>query len=468
MISSQLAGTAVSGSSSGRATVVALGVSLCTPTLVFFFASVLDRNDVYIQAGSVTVFLWPLSLLAAHFAASEAQVRRALLLIVLCTAPLWFSIVLHLPLYVFEHLGTAVSRTVSLTIYLLTMALLSGHPRGADILRDSFRLMAVILAALALFGALAMPEWHYRRFDPANLHPNWWGEVCVAIVFGASFFKRSSLRYLFWIGALVLCILVQNRSAIGHILLIIGFATLAHEGIKRLTLIWFLAMFVAMPVLLLLDRLALNGAIFGPLIDWLLKSVFLLNDPRRGLSTGFTGRDAGWLYALHVITENPWTGIGFSRANALRDAQTTELIHNGHLVLLADLGLVGYVILASFIFGALFMEGRRGNFIVFGFLAGFALFNIMLIPRAINMSVLPMLFWMLVMLAWLPPRRSEQEGQDTAGSVGHRRHGATGIGARWVSALPVAAGEGQRSPAGAPHRPVTSIARAASRLPRKV
>jgi len=178
-----------------------------------------------------------------------------------------------------------------------------------------------------------------------------------------------------------------------------------------------------------------------------------------GASTGFTGRDSGWLYALQVIGENPWTGIGFSRANALLDAQTTELIHNGHLALLADLGITGYAILACFLFGAILIEMRRGNLIVFGFMAGFAFFNMMLIPRAINMSVLPMLFWMLVMLAWLPPMRVE----DAAERGGRRRgSGASLIGARWASALPATARDG------AARRPATSIVRAVSRLPRRV
>jgi hypothetical protein len=234
-----------------------------------------------------------------------------------------------------------------------------------------------------------------------------------------------------------MAILVQNRSAIGHILLVVSFATLAHEGFRRLLVIGLTTVFLVAPLVFLLDMLLVDGSLFAPLIDWIVNSVLLLNHPMRGLSSGATGRDVGWLYALDVFSQHPWTGIGFSRSNAILHDDASAQIHNGHLALMADLGMIGYAVLAVLMVGAVVQILRRGDFILFGYVAGFAFFNMMFIPRAINLSVLPMLFWMMVILAWLPRLGGERnvmeslrnDGDQTPPTAPRRR--AAKLGERW-------------------------------------
>lgn len=417
---------------------LALGIAMALPTLVFFLFTVVGVNNPYLQVASVAFFFVPMVLIGSQVRFDPGGLRDALVLIVFITGPLWVSIFAHLPEYEFVNLGTAVSRTIALTLYLLTMVVLSAHPDGMRILRIALMTMALIFIVLIVTASILLPDWHYRRFTPADIHPNWWGELSVALAFGASFLGKRWQRYGLWFAALAMAILVQNRSAIGHILLVVSFATLAHEGFRRLLVIGLSAVFLVAPLVFLLDMLLVDGSLFAPLIDWVVNSVMLLNDPMRGLSSRATGRDVGWLYALNVFSEHPWTGIGFSRSNAMLHDDVSAQIHNGHLALMADLGMIGYAVLAVLMVGAIVRILRRGEFILFGYVAGFAFFNMLFIPRAINLSVLPMLFWMMVILAWLPrlggardmvgALRADRDQTPSPTAPGRR---ATKLGERW-------------------------------------
>lgn len=411
-----------------RVAVTALAVAFCAPTFVFFVASITDKNNVYLQVSSILVFVWPIVVLAKAGSLDVSLIRTGFILLFFLTAPLWLSIVYHLPAYSFEQLGLAVSRVVALTLYVLTIVLLVGHPRSGSLFSDSLRLTAFFLIAIILFGTFILPDWHYRRFMPAELHPNWWGELSVVVAFGASFFRQRVWRYGCWFGVLTLCIFVESRSALGNILLIAAFSTVAIEGVKRLNMILFIFVFFIVPLCLFFDIFLFDGGVVKGMKDWFVNSVLLLNDPGRGLGSGFTGRDEGWLYAIRIFSEHPWTGLGFSRANAILENDTSHQIHNGHLILLSDLGIIGYTIFFTLFIGSIVRCFQRTDLMTMGFIVGFGFFNMMLNPRAINLSVLAMMFWMTVVLAWLPQLRVAPITQRVpAGSP----RGSRLIGNRW-------------------------------------
>jgi hypothetical protein len=72
------------------------------------------------------------------------------------------------------------------------------------------------------------------------------------------------------------------------------------------------------------------GILFWPQIV----SLLALDDSSRDLSSGFTGRDAFWQYALSAITNHPF-GIGFKRTTAYESG------HSGYLKTLVEFGIVG-------------------------------------------------------------------------------------------------------------------------------
>jgi O-antigen ligase len=62
--------------------------------------------------------------------------------------------------------------------------------------------------------------------------------------------------------------------------------------------------------------------------------VLALDDPARGVGSGFTGRDEEWAFALQEIADNPF-GMGFKRPSAVAAG------HNGYLKILLEFGIIG-------------------------------------------------------------------------------------------------------------------------------
>jgi O-antigen ligase len=78
-----------------------------------------------------------------------------------------------------------------------------------------------------------------------------------------------------------------------------------------------------------------------------ISSLFLLDNPYRGVSSGFAGRVDQLPVALELIQQHPWVGNGFRVediyvANRMKD-KAIMAIHNGYLGTLAQIGLLGSV-----------------------------------------------------------------------------------------------------------------------------
>jgi hypothetical protein len=81
-----------------------------------------------------------------------------------------------------------------------------------------------------------------------------------------------------------------------------------------------------------------------------IASVLALDDPLRGTSSGFTGRDTLWRLWLDAMTEHPF-GVGFKRS--LID----EAGHNGYFKTLLEFGVVGGGLMIVFLGCNLVMAG---------------------------------------------------------------------------------------------------------------
>jgi hypothetical protein len=380
----------------------ALGVAMFMPTFLFFLPF-----GPAAQAGSLAFFVLALALLAPHVRFDGELGTRLLLLVGGATVPLALSVVVHINDYSLPALVTALGRIAGLAVYLTTITAVLATPEPGRVLTRAMVTLTWVLVVFSLAVAIVDPRWDYGRFSPGGPSPQWWAEIFMAVTFGAAFVSRRLLRYALWTLALTGLLLVQSRNGLGTSLLIIGFATLQHEGFKRLLLLGVVTVFVAGPVLLLVDVAVLDNAIFGPLYDWIVNSVLLLNHEQRGLGSGFTNRDDTWMVALELIATHTWLGVGFARSDEFSLRAVDLLVHNGHLALMADLGVLLYAVLAVIMFGAILRSLVQRNWIALGLLVPFAFFAMMLKPRGINMSIVPMLFWMWVGLAWLRPLRAQ-------------------------------------------------------------
>lgn len=407
----------------------ALGLAMAMPTIVFTF-----EVSPYLQAGSVVAFALPLAMLAPQARLSAETLRAFLLLVALIVGPLVASMLLHAESYGFVRFGTGLARIVALAIYMTTIAVLVAHPHGAAILKRAFVALACVMLAVFAYYALVEPVWSWGRFEPGDFQPNWWGELMVAIVFGGAFVDRRLIRYAFWGCALVGLVLVQSRGSLGAALTVIAFATLHHEGWRRLLTIGSVGAVFVLPVVVLLDVLVLGNAIFAPAVRWVSESVLLLDDPNRGLESGLAGRVESWAVAFEVIAAHPVLGVGFSRSDLISMEAIGTAIHNGHLSLLADLGALLYAVLLAMMAIAIVVALRRGELVAFGMLVAFSLFYMIFGPRGVNMSVLSMVFWMMVTLVLLAPgTRAFTTGEAPGAGPGRAAAPAKPpIGRRWA------------------------------------
>lgn len=94
----------------------------------------------------------------------------------------------------------------------------------------------------------------------------------------------------------------------------------------------------------------LAGVLFWPQIV----EILALDEPTRGLSSGFSGRDERWNLAMAAISDNP-LGIGFKRA--LGD----EAGHNGYLKLLLEFGVTGGGLIIFFLACSLLTAGIEAS-----------------------------------------------------------------------------------------------------------
>jgi O-antigen ligase len=81
------------------------------------------------------------------------------------------------------------------------------------------------------------------------------------------------------------------------------------------------------------------GAIYANEIAGLTSTLLFLNDPNRGLGSGFTGRMDAWQEAYQLFLKNPILGIGFRTHE--RYITTLPSAHNGYVSVLAETGILG-------------------------------------------------------------------------------------------------------------------------------
>ncbi len=99
--------------------------------------------------------------------------------------------------------------------------------------------------------------------------------------------------------------------------------------------------------------------IFAFYADVIANNVLHLNDPRRGLQSGATGRDKAWFEALGLWYNSPMFGVGFRKHEDLMIMSGISA-HNAYLAMLADTGFVGFLAYMIFL-GTSFFAAMRST-----------------------------------------------------------------------------------------------------------
>ncbi|AQR61185.1 hypothetical protein BZG35_05605 [Brevundimonas sp. LM2] len=238
---------------------------------------------------------------------------------------------------------------LAVVVILVANLVLAALFAATNYTRDSglsgvFKGMA-IGGTLVLVGVLAVGEYTWGRLS-SNAGPNWWGALAFISLLSALALRGWVVKTA--VAAICLAVLVLTSSRGSMIAVGAGgvlAAVLLARGMRGKSGL----LMIAATLLLLIPFV-----IAGP---WLAESLFHLSDPARGLNSGGTGRSYGWRDAWRLFESRPIFGIGFRRHELFMTRTSTA--HQAYLAVLAELGLVGFAVYITLVFGATIQALRR-------------------------------------------------------------------------------------------------------------
>ena len=224
-------------------------------------------------------------------------------------------------------------------VFFLTFILASCEMRTESFIRNLLIGYAVMHAGAALI-ALADGNFIWGRFM-GRLGPNFWGAVCAYGLLAASVARQRWLFILLATIDLVVLLLAQNRSselaaAFGGLFLIL----LAYHWSTLAGRLW-----------MWLTGLA-GGLALMALLPVIIDKVLMVNDPRRGIDSGGTGRAAAWKQAIDVFEKHPLLGVGYRHHEQYITAASSA--HQAYLATAADMGVIGLMFYLGFLATGIF------------------------------------------------------------------------------------------------------------------
>lgn len=292
---------------------------------------------------------------------------------------------------------------------LVSLALIDATRLRRYLIGAVYALSSAIAVHIALTAAGMMQSNYGRFYFFGRNHPILGGEMAAILAIAAAIVCRGRVAVAVLALAAIEVLVVQARSAtlvIAAVIAVVTVSWLARNtrGQTHLRVLATIAVVLFAIVL----------PIFGFGSD-LVNSVLLLDDPNRGIGTGFTGRDQLWFYAMRLFGERPFSGhyLGyFSDIYYLGP-------HNVFLFGLAQHGLSSlpfFAILGVATWSIVLEHPKVGLKLLC--LAPLWLFN----DRMLNLNPFPMIIYVTILvLASQTLQRSGRQGATAAPSTYHAR-----------------------------------------------
>lgn len=318
----------------------------CGPLILFLGAPA--RIPIYLygqvdtrletpQAKALTILVILLGLVPALATLIGQRLRPAQALPFLAIATLiLFAITLSL-------MGTheqadVVKPLLGLYVFGLVVLLASAEARDEAFLHNLLIGYAA-MHALAAVIALIDGNFLYGRFM-GRLGPNYWGSVCAYGLLAATAARHRPVFIVLAAIDIFTLLASQNRTAM--LALIVGGALLmvlayVRSGIAGRLWMWLMAMAGSVALLFAMPTL--------------LSKVFMVDDPRRGLDSGGTGRAGAWQEAWSLIERHPLLGVGYRHHEQYITAASSA--HQAYLATAADMGVIGLLVFLLFLFAGL-------------------------------------------------------------------------------------------------------------------
>jgi O-antigen ligase len=318
----------------------------CGPLILFLGAPA--RIPIYLygqvdtrletpQAKALTILVILLGLVPALATLIGSRLRPAQALPFLAIATMiLFTITLSL-------MGThdradVVKPLLGLYVFGLVVLLASAETRDEAFLHNLLVGYAA-MHALAAVVALIDGNFLYGRFM-GRLGPNYWGSVCAYGLLAATAARHRLLFLILAAIDLFALLASQNRTAM--LALIVGGALLMvlayiRSGVAGRLWMWLMAMAGSVALLFAMPTL--------------LSKVFMVDDPRRGLDSGGTGRAIAWKEAWALIEQHPMLGVGYRHHEQYITAASSA--HQAYLATAADMGVIGLLVFLIFLLAGL-------------------------------------------------------------------------------------------------------------------
>lgn len=181
--------------------------------------------------------------------------------------------------------------------------------------------------------------------------PNFWGMMALSCALAALSFKTMVQRAVPLAVAVAILYLTNSRgSTIGTAVGLITAASvffLVNGARKR------------MVVISVVGAVVILGVWAELYNQFISDQVLSLNDPQRGLDSGFTGRLGPWIYGLNLALERPFFGYGFRASEFLFKPIGIDSVHHGYLSMLLDTGVIGLLAWLIFLFHVIALGFRR-------------------------------------------------------------------------------------------------------------
>ena len=219
---------------------------------------------------------------------------------------------------------------------------------------------SLVMRILGTYAILVSPyllwinltgEYVWGRLH-AGSQPNTWGLIALNVAVGAFGLRRRLLQAACL--AVVLFTMYNAQSRGSMVALVPVLITFAYH--------WYVYERNASLSSKLLVTYVIGIGVFCVVAfysDVIANNVLYLNDPRRGLQSGATGRDKAWFEALGLWFNSPMFGVGFRKHEDLMVLSALSA-HNAYLAMLADTGFVGFLAYMIFL-GTSFFAAMRAT-----------------------------------------------------------------------------------------------------------
>lgn len=237
------------------------------------------------------------------------------------------------------------------------------------------------------------------------LHPNYWGLLCFGCFCLAGLVRTPFLATAIRFVSLLVILDAQARGALLSTAVAAAVLIVFRLRSSRIGADMKAAIVMGSAVVLVFSSFAFREQLYA-----LVSQAFLLNDPSRGATSGFSGRSEIWRTAIQVFSAHPWFGVGPGMQKYYFTSFVgLEHAHSGYLNTLDQFGVIGTSLFLALAGISIARLARMGTIPVPGsnagiaFVIGYAV-EAIFEPKLINIGNPVSIVFLMFLLQPLPVR----------------------------------------------------------------